>query len=264
MDFWIKSLHEMAESNPIRGIVIRIDSPGGAVGSSQEIYETIVNIREQWKKPVYVSMGDVAASGGYYVAAAADQIYSLRGTLTGSIGVIFSKYEIGEAARRLGLDNEVIKSGRFKDAGDIMRPMKDDERDVFQFLIQDAYEQFLEDILRFRREPLQGACDQFDPAEWKDFHLDKPEEATAEAFLRQLADGRVYSGKQALKLGMVDNLGTLKDTLDALARVVHIEGRPEIYEPERKLTLRDLLMSRVDQILPRARTPRLQYLMDLP
>ena len=264
LDFWLETFSQLAESDNIKGIVLRIDSPGGSIGAAQEIYETVADIRTESSKPVYVSMGDVCASGGYYIASAADRIYALKGTLTGSIGVLFEKPQLSELAQKIGVETEVIKSGSFKDSGDIMRPMTDKERDVFNFLIQDAHQQFMEDVLRFRSEQLLVACKHFDPANWENSHLEQPKEQTAEAFLDRLSDGRAFSGRQAVELGMIDEIGTLNDTITALTQRLGIVGRPDVYEPERKTTLRDLLMSRMDRYLPRGQSYKLHYLMDLP
>lgn len=259
--FWLESLRGMGENSRVKAIVVRIDSPGGTVGASQELYGAIAKLRV--KKPVFVSMGDVAASGGYYLASAANRIFANKGTLTGSIGVIFSKPQVGELARKIGYQTEVIKSGRFKDSGSLIRPMTPEERTMFDFLINDAYQQFVSDVLQYRGRQIEQALVRFPADQWASYQFSKPEKVGAEVFLKQIADGRVYSGEQALKLGLIDQIGTLDDTVEALAREIHYAGKPELYEPQRKTSLRDLLKTKVEVLLP-ASHATLQYMMVLP
>ncbi|HOR28070.1 MAG TPA: signal peptide peptidase SppA [Candidatus Sumerlaeota bacterium] len=262
-EFWMESLRNLADDHRVRGIVLRIDSPGGSVGAAQEIYEYIIHLRSERGKPVYVSMGDTCASGGYYIAAAADRIFSLKGTLTGSIGVIFTKPELSELADRLGYETEVVKSGRFKDSGAMTRPMSPEERRIFEILIQDTYEQFIQDILAFRDDELRAVRQRMTPADFEALMLEPPLIEGGEGLLRSVADGRAYSGQQAHELGLVDEIGTLDDVIAALARRLQITGRPRIEEPRRELTFRDMLFARVDHILPRA-SSQLFFLMDRP
>ena len=261
-EFWMDSMHKLAENDRVRGIVIRIDSPGGAVGASQELQAMVHSLREDYGKTVFVSMGDVAASGGYYIASAADRIFALKGTLTGSIGVIFSKPQIGELAKKIGYETEVIKTGRFKGAGALTRPMTEAEREMFQILIDDAFEQFQEDVLEYRTEKLKLAADKFTPQRWADYLFEVPQPLTAQTFLAQIADGRAYSGRQGIELGLVDEIGTLDDTIDALSKMLGIDN-PDIIEPQPRRTLSEILSARLSLPLP-AGHARLQYLMTQP
>lgn len=259
--FWLESLRTLAENDSVKGILVRIDSPGGTVGASQELHDAILEVRLHHQKPVYVSMGDVAASGGYYIASAADRIYAVRGTLTGSIGVIMSFPKAGELAEKIGVGQETIKSGRFKDAGSMLREMTDPERQAFDFLIDDAYNQFVEDILLCRAEPIETAMQNFD--EWDAYQFTRPAAPDPEAFLRQAADGRVYSGSQALKLGLVDRLGGERMALLDLALTAGIEGDPRVQTMTRKPTFSEIFGARMKGMMSGLQ-PSLQYRMNLP
>jgi protease-4 len=263
MIFWLNSMRDMAETRSIRGIVLRIDSPGGSVGASQELQSMVLKIRNEYEKPVYVSMGDVAASGGYYIAAAADEIYALKGTLTGSIGVILSKPDLSKLTEKIGIEMETVKSGRFKDAGASTRPLSELEREMFDHLIQNTHQQFLDDVLAHREPQLADALKGLSSEAWEGYLFDQEMATTASAFLATLADGRVYTGQQALELGLVDSLGTLDDTIRAMADRLNISGRPTIHEASRQPTFREIFGAQVDRILPSAAAP-LQYRMVLP
>jgi protease IV len=259
-DFWMDSLKKIGDDGDIQGVVVRIESPGGSVASSQELYDEIMNLRLNRGKRVYVSMGDVAASGGYYIAAAADRIFANRGTLTGSVGVISTSYQVEELAKNLGIQVEVIKSGRFKDAGSMFRPMTPDEEQMFDLLITNAYDQFVTDILEQRREQLTEALGRFE--DWEPYLFEKPEDGDAKAFLLQIADGRVYSGEQALELGLVDELGALNATIDALTEDLGLPPQSKLYIPERRISFFEALSSRFMGGLPGTiQHPSLQYRM---
>ena len=262
-DFWMQSLEAIGRDEEIRGIVLRIDTPGGTVASSQELYDEILNLREKHGKKVYASMGDVAASGGYYLAAAADRIFANRGTLTGSVGVISTVYRIDELAERYGVGIEVIKKGRFKDTGSMFRPMTPEDRQVLDLLITDTYDQFVDDILSQRSSPLAEALVKFEQEDaWESYLFEKPDPGDTHGFLLQIADGRAYSGQQALKLGLVDDLGSLSRTLEELASELGIPGRPRVFEPQRRVSFFDMLTMKVQDIVPKAWTyPTLEYRM---
>ncbi len=182
-----------AKDDQIKGVLLRIDSPGGTVGASQEVYNAVLAVRES--KPVVVSMGDVAASGGYYIACAADQIYANPGTLTGSIGVIISGFNVAGLFNRLGVEPQVIKSGKFKDILSTSRALTADERTLLQALINNTYEQFLQAVAKGRKKDIQ--------------------------VLRPLADGRIFTGQQAQQVGLVDTLGGLVEAEQALQKLAH-------------------------------------------
>ena len=220
----IKDLESMVDNPGIEAIVLRVDSPGGGAAASQEIFECIRGIQEEGV-PLVVSMGSVAASGGYYIACTADTIFANPGTLTGSIGVVMSFTNLEELFGKIGLDFEVIKSGRFKDTGSWSRQMTDAERALLQETIDDIHAQFVEAVAEGRGMEYEAVA--------------------------LLADGRIFSGRQALEAGLVDRLGTLEDAVAVAARMGGIEGEPRVQEPVRRqrLTLWDLLSGTASNLL---------------
>ena len=220
----IADLEHMAEDPGIRAIVLRVDSPGGGAAASQEIYQYIRGVQEQGI-PLVVSMGSVAASGGYYIACTADTIFANPGTLTGSIGVVMSFTNLEELFGKLGMDFEVIKSGEFKDTGSWSRQMTGDERALLQGTIDDIHAQFVEAV-----------------ADGRGMEYDA---------VAALADGRIFSGRQALEAGLVDCLGSLEDAVEVAGRMGGIEGEPRVQEPVRRerLTLWDLLTGTASNLL---------------
>jgi protease-4 len=205
-DRTVRQLKKYADDTSIKAIVLRIDSPGGGVASSQEIYQEVKRTRAKGK-PIVASMGSLAASGGYYVAAAVERIFANPGTITGSIGVIIQLANAEDLLRKVGVESAVIKSGPFKDSGNPTRSLRDDERQVFQAVVDDVYQQFVEAVVEGRK--LQ------------------------EADVRQYADGRIYSGRQAKQLNLVDELGTLQDAVAYTARLVGIAGKPRLVQEEK-------------------------------
>jgi protease-4 len=181
-------------------VVIRIDSPGGAVAPSQEVYDAVWRLRD--KKPVVASLGNVAASGGYYVASAANVIYADPGTITGSIGAIMSIPQYATLADKVGVAEEIVKSGRFKDTGHPLRPMAPEERALLQGMVDDVLGQFVDAVARGR-------------------HMDP-------ARVRELADGRVYSGSQARAVGLVDQLGGYTEATQAAWEQAGQTGEPRV------------------------------------
>lgn len=205
---FIKELEAARVDDSAAGVVIRINSPGGSAAASQELYEAIRRVRE--KKPVLCSMGDVAASGGYYMAAACDKIYANPATVTGSIGVISQFINLRELLNKIGVQDATITSGKFKDAGSPFRDLRPEERELFQAMIQDIYQQFVDDVVEGRKEATGGKL-------------------TREALLK-VADGRVLTGRQAQKELLVDELGGLRETIEAAAKLGGIEGTPTVRE----------------------------------
>ncbi|MEI8377201.1 MAG: signal peptide peptidase SppA [bacterium] len=196
-----KNLKKAQEDITVRGILLKINSPGGTVAESQEIYQLIMETKKT--KPVFVSMGDVAASGGYYIAAAADRIYACPGTLTGSIGVIFNAPDASELfSKKLGIKAQVIKSGKYKDIGSTSRAMTEDEKTLLSGIIQNSYGQFLDAITKGRIERTDS--------------YKAPKTLLTSENLKTYADGRIFTGDQAKNLGFVDELGTMEDTYKAL------------------------------------------------
>lgn len=200
----VDQLVAFAKDNAIKAIVLRVDSPGGGVGPSQEIYAEVARITQN--KPIIVSMGSVAASGGYYIAAPANKIYANPGTITGSIGVIMEFTNVLELMDKIGLRTRVVKSGTHKDIGSSVRDMTTEEQALLQGLIDDVHSQFVAAVGEGRN--------------------------LAEEHVRQLADGRIFTGKQALQLGLVDELGGLRVAVAEAARQGGIVGEPTIIYPK--------------------------------
>jgi len=192
---------ERARRDPsVKAVVLRINSPGGTVAGSEEIYKEIKRVRAS--KPVYASMGDVAASGGYYISCACTRVFADSSTATGSIGVIFESPNLAGLFKKLGVDLQVVKTGKFKDIGSPSRPLTPEERRLIQDMINDSFEQFIGVVSEGRSMP--------------------------KARVRQLATGRVFTGRQAKRLGLVDEIGDLRDTTLAAARAGGIRGEPTV------------------------------------
>jgi protease-4 len=218
----VEDLNYFKQHSKIKAIVIRLDTPGGGVAASQEVYEKVREIAEQGKKPIVASMGGVAASGGYYIALGADTIVANPGTATGSIGVIMSYPIVGELMNKVGVQYETIKSAELKDSGSPFRDLKDKERKYLQALIDDLHSQFVEVVVKERNISLQRAS--------------------------ELANGQVYSGRQALENGLIDIIGTFEDAVYLAARNAGYDERPEIiYPPEEKKGLLEVLIGDILQ-----------------
>lgn len=212
----IKELTSFRKNRSIAAIVLRIDSPGGAVGASQEIFEEVK--RTRLKKPVVASMGSVAASGGYYAALGASQIMASRGTLTGSIGVIIKFANLAEIFKKIGYKSEVVKSGEMKDIGATSRSMTSEERQLIQDIIDNVHGQFVQAVSESRNLPLEK--------------------------VRKLADGRIYSGEQALAAGLIDHFGNFNDAVMLAAQLAGLrEELPDlVYPAEENFSLLRLLV----------------------
>jgi protease IV len=234
----IEQLHRYRDLPSVKAVVLRINSPGGAVAPSQEIYQEILKFRQETNKPVVASMGSVAASGGYYIAAAADRIVANPGSLTGSIGVIMQIPNLGGLLQKVGIKATVIKSGENKDLASITRDLTDSERRIIQGVLDDVHGQFIDAVAAGR-------------------HMDR-------ARVEPLADGRIFSGRQALGLGLVDELGDLSDAIGRAGTLVGIAGRPKvIQERRRRFSLWELLTDSFGPVLPTGGTAPskvLQYL----
>jgi len=211
----VKEIQRRGKDPEIKAILLRIDSPGGAVAPSQEIYDAVLKIQQAGKKKIVTSMGTVAASGGYYVASATDFIMANPGTLTGSIGVIMQLTNVEGLFQKVGLEAVTIKSGRNKDVGSPFRKMKKEERALLQSVMDDVHDQFIEAVARGRS-------------------LDV-------AAVRALADGRVFTGRQAKEVGLIDGLGSLEAAIEKTAEMAGIEGQPELLETKESLPLLELL-----------------------
>jgi protease-4 len=203
----VRQLDKHGEDPAIKAIVLRIDSPGGGVASSQEVYEAIRRLRSSGKL-VVASLGSVAASGGYYIACVTERIFANAGTLTGSIGVIVQLANTEELLRKIGVTSTAITSGPFKDSGNPTRSLRPEERQVFQALVDDVYQQFVEAVSQGRQMPVEE--------------------------VRQIADGRIYTGRQAKELRLVDDLGTFQDAVTYAATAIGISGKPKLVEQEKE------------------------------
>ncbi len=212
----VDEIKEHVKDNAIKAIILRIDSPGGAVGPSQEIYDEVKKASSE--KHIVVSMGSIAASGGYYIASPADMIFANPGTLTGSIGVIMEIPNIEGLMTKIGVRTEVIKSGKHKDMASAFRTMEKDDRDILQGVLDNVHEQFIRAV-----------------AEGRKLSVD---------VIRPIADGRIFTGEQAKGLGLVDELGTLEDAIQKAAELAGISGEPEVVSKKDRLSIMEMLRSR--------------------
>ena len=237
-------LRQATEDRRVRAVVLEVDSPGGGVVPTDQMHESIQDFKEETGKPVVVSMGQTAASGGYYIATAADRIFANENTLTGSLGVIFSYLNFTEAAEEYGIQQEVVKSGPFKDIGSSTREPTEEELEILQAYGAEGYDQFVQVIVEGR--------------------------GLSEEAVRELADGRVYSGQQAETLGLIDELGDLERAAEASRELAGVEEATVVRYQRQSPGLVDLLQARLAtpkpdalQVLETAGlnlTPELQYL----
>jgi len=232
----LQELTSFRRNRNIKAIVLRIDSPGGAVGASQEIFEEVM--RTAQSKPVVASMGSVAASGGYYAALGASEIMASKGTLTGSIGVIIKFANLAEIFKKIGYKSEVLKSGALKNIGAPGRQMTAEERVLIQDIIDNVHEQFISAVSESRDLPTED--------------------------VRKLADGRIYSGEQAMEAGLIDKFGNLNDAVMLASRLAGLkeEMPPLVYPVEENFSLLRLLVGNGGNALFEDRTflhPMLSY-----
>jgi len=210
----VEAMERFGKDPKVRAMVLRVDTPGGAVGPTQEIFQAV----REWnqKKRVVASLGSMATSGGYYVACGAERILANPGTITGSIGVVVHLANLEKLLSKIGIEGDVVKSGAYKDMGSPNRPLTPAERDLLQGVVDDVHDQFVQDVAEARRLP-------------------KDE-------VRALADGRVFSGRQALQLRLVDELGGLQDAVKVASRLGGILGEPVVVEePKERFSLLNLL-----------------------
>ena len=203
-------LAKYANNSSIRAIVIRINSPGGAVAPSQEIYSAIRRTRADSGKPIVASLDSVAASGGFYIAAACDRIVANPGSITGSIGVILQWFDMKELVQWAKLKPETITSGTLKDAGSPFREMTEAERQYFQNVVSQLHGQFVRDVARGR----SGKMTQEEVA--------------------RIADGRIFTGEEALRLKLIDELGTIDDAVRTAGKLAGVKGEPQKVWPRRR------------------------------
>lgn len=203
---FIEDVERARRDKSIKAVVIRINSPGGSAAASQEMYQAVLRLKQ--KKPVLCSMGDVAASGGYYVASGCEKIYANGSTLTGSIGVISEFMNFQGLLGKVGIAPDIIKSGKFKDAGNPARALTPEERQLFQSMIMNVYNQFVDDVVAGRKTATAGKLTRAD--------------------VLKLADGRVYTGLQAKENRLIDEIGGLHEAVEAAGRLGGIKGMPKV------------------------------------
>ncbi len=223
-----RHLKQYGDDSRVKAIILRVDSPGGGVSASQEIYREVKRVKDEKKKKIVVSMASVAASGGYYIACPADKIIANPGTVTGSIGVIAEWLNYKELAEWAKLKPVVFKSGEFKDTGSPTRELTESEKKYFQSMIDEFYGQFVGAVTEGRQGKGESGG-----------------ELTREKVLA-LADGRVYTGETAKKNGLVDEIGNYEDAVKATAKLVNIKGDPQIVTPPKQkegFSILDLLLS---------------------
>jgi protease-4 len=259
----VKSLKSLRENPAIKAIVLRIDSPGGAVGASEEIYREAIRTKRDTGKPVLTSMGNAAASGGYYIAVASDEIFANGGTLTGSIGVIAMDFNVEQLLKTIGVRPVVVKSGEHKDTGSPFRDMAPEDRALLQSVIFDTYRQFVRTVLDARHDSIDRALADHPleiadilststtkraekPIEWEAFQsgtvaAEVGATTDAEVLLHTVADGRILSGEQALKLGLIDKIGTLEDVIQRAGELSGLGTKPIVIERKPRSGLPALL-----------------------
>lgn len=241
---FLEQLRRFRRDASVKGFVLAINSPGGVVGPSQSLYREVRKLREEDDRPIIASIGAVGASGGYYVALAADSIFALPGSITGSIGVIMEFPDVSGLLGKVGVEVAVVKSAEHKDIGSPFRHLSPEDRQIIGALVEDVYQQFVEVVVQERRLP---------PAE-----------------VQSIADGRILSGRQALQHGLVDRIGNVQDAVAAVGRMTGLGEDPRVVRPkEEEFTLLDLLLgrgaaavlSRVAQPLEEHAGPRLKFVV---
>ena len=210
----VDQIHQYRDDPGVKAIVLRINSPGGSVAPVQEIYSELKKL----EKPIVASMSSTAASGGYYIAAIADEIRANPGTLTGSIGVIMQFTKLKGLYEKIGLEQQVVKSGKFKDTGSPVRNLTDEERELLQATLDDVHSQFIDAVFEGRQA-----------------HLTRED-------IVALADGRIFSGQQALEHKLVDQLGNLTDAIDRAGELGGISGKPKVVRTRRKPSMLERLL----------------------
>ncbi len=229
----LSELKRFKEAPWVKAIVVRIDSPGGAVAPTQEIFDELQKTKKN--KPLIASMGGMATSGGYYIATACEKIVANPGTLTGSIGVIMQLNNVEELMEKIGVKGYNIKSGANKDIGSPFQPLSPEGREILQSLVDNVYSQFVSAVAKGR--------------------------GMNEAQVRKLADGRVYSGAQAKELGLVDQFGTLDDAIEFAAKRVGLEENPTVYyaSPEQERWWEKMFFAAIGRRLPTSQRGWLRY-----
>jgi protease-4 len=243
---FMRMLDYAGENPNVKGLVLRVNSPGGGVVESAEIHDKLVEIQQQFEKPIYVSMGSIAASGGYYISAPATKIFASPETMTGSLGVIMQGYNFSELAENLGVDVETIKSGQYKDIMNPARDMQEKEREILQSMVDNSYEGFVDVIAKGRE--------------------------MSEEKVREIADGRIYDGRQAKDLGLIDEFGYQDDVIEAMKEDYEL-GDIQVIEYEQSFSFQSFLqvatqrlmssdssLLQLGRLLTTSDSPRLMYL----
>lgn len=216
----VRQLRYFLKKDAIKAVVLRVDSPGGVVAPSQEISDEVRKFAA--KKKIVVSMGSLAASGGYYISAPATLIYANPGTITASIGVILKLSNIEALMDKIGIKSYTLKTGKYKDSGSPFRQLSAADRAMLQAVIDNTHEQFVQAVARGRKLPVED--------------------------VRKIADGRILSGEQAKALKLVDRLGTLQDAIEEAGKLAGISGEPEVIQaPKKKLNYLDLLVDGMEE-----------------
>lgn len=233
----IEELKKYSDDASIKAIVLRVDSPGGGVAPSQEIYEEIVKIKA--KKKIVVSMGSVAASGGYYISCPAHKIVANAGTLTGSIGVIMEIPNIEGLMQKIGVRAEVVKSGKHKDIASMFKTMTPEEKEILQSVLDDVHDQFIQAVAEARGMTFES--------------------------IKQLADGRVFTGRMAKEAGLVDVLGNLEDAISLAGEISGIKGKPKVVKEEKRFHFLDIIRGNFPEELMKGVIPgiKLKYMLTL-
>jgi protease-4 len=221
----VSQLKKCADDDSIKAIILHVNTPGGGVAASQEIYQEVKRIRDKKKKPIVVSIETVGASGGYYISSAATKIFANRGSIVGSIGVIAEWYNYGDLIHWAKLKDVVLKTGEFKDTGNPARDLTPAEREYMQRLIDNMFAQFIHAVAEGRK--------------------------LKEEDVRSLADGKVWTGEQAKQLKLIDEFGDFRAAVEDTAKSIGIQGEPTLVHPEKqRRTLLDLLFGDVSEYLP--------------
>jgi protease IV len=306
---WIDEIKSYQEDSTIKGLVIRVNSPGGAIGPSQDLYDAIKETKEKYKKVIVCSFASVAASGGYYIACPADRIVSSPGTLTGSIGVYTKFLQLSGLFEKIGVDYETVKAGKYKDFGSMERKLTNEEREMMQGVIDDSYMQFIEAVYDGRKQPLSKLLTGLDLTETpqtypfssdvidmvRSFQMDRqrfteadriaesidaatdtaeseentsrdasveylPDDDLLLELTKVLAEGKVYTGRQAKMVGLVDEVGTLDDAIRLCARLTGISGDPTLVEKKaQKMSIFDLLTQKLSMYTEQKVQSPIQY-----
>jgi len=217
----IEEIKEYAKDSSIKAIVLRVDSPGGAVAPSQEIHEEIIKAKQN--KKIIVSMGTVAASGGYYISAPADRIVANAGTLTGSIGVIMELPNIEGLMKKIGVETQIVKSGKHKDMASVFRSMTPEEKQILQAVLDDVHNQFISAVAEGRGMKFED--------------------------IKNIADGRIFTGRMAMDIGLVDELGNLQDAIMLAGRLTGIKGEPKVVTKKEEFSIFNMLKGQLPENL---------------